>query len=113
MFIAIGLVDVLGALVGLLAMELTASGAPLEARFGLVALASCCLALLGGGLVASRRPRVGALLTVEALLGLWVGLGAAALFPVTLLLLAAWLAWLQPAPRRRPDPTPWGRRLSL
>ena len=113
MFIAIGLVDILGALVGLLATELTASGAPLAARLGLVALASCCLALLGGGLVASRRPRVGALLTVEALLGLWVGLGAAAVVPATLLLLGAVLAWLQPAPRRRPNPAPWGPRLSL
>lgn len=65
-----------------------------------ITVAACAVALVGTGLVGVGRPRWGATLLLEALVGLWLGLGEAALIPDTLLLSAAIFALLAGSGRR-------------
>ena len=61
---------------------------------------ACVVALVGAWLVGLRRPRWGATLLLEALVGLWLGLGESTLIPATLLLSAAICALLAGSGRR-------------
>ena len=96
------LVGGLGALLGLAATWFAAGSGAVVPR--LIALASfaCLVGLVGLWLAADCRPRLGALLLIEAPLGLGVALGEQAIIPGVLLVSAAALAALGRPPAARP-----------
>jgi hypothetical protein len=89
-----GLLGILGAVAGLVATWLAAVPGETPPRLVVLAVASCVLTLLGIPLGVRRHPRALVLLLLEGAVGLWIGIGEAALIPDALLALAALLAWL-------------------
>ena len=91
---AAGLIGVLAAVSGVIALLFISGAARIDARYALLGAGSCAVGLVGAGLVLAGRPRVGGLLLLEATIGIYLSLGEYGLIPSALFALTVLLALL-------------------